>query len=425
MRIRIFGDKLSFQVFLINANLQQSGGKMCSVSKIFIAIAAALTLTAYNTLLSAQEGIIIEGMAKTSNPTAVFKGVKGNDATASAINRDLLGCGWFDMIKNGKADYIIEGQANGGFINITVSNGAGVEIKKFSVPENDPADTAHLLTDSILKELFNVSKLCRAKLVFAAQTDTVKREILISDFDGNRRKQITSNGTLSIEPQWTPDGKSIIYSHYGQGYTCLAQYNLTLGKFRKLTSYKGINAGGAVSPDGKYIALILNRDNKVDLYMRELEGSKLKRLTDNISVEASPVWSPDGKTICFVSDLTGRPQLYTVAPFDAAPTPRRISAGTGSERVAPDWSGDGKIVYSGKTGGSYIIRILDMSKGAPREVPLGAGVEIAGEDPSWSPDNRHVVFARGGAIYLLDTFLGRERCIMRGKSRLFSPSYSN
>lgn len=371
-------------------------------------------------------GILITGSAH-SNPTAYFKGITGGNPELEAKMRsNFINCGWFDMKNGAGTTYVISGKVAGNTLVITIANSAGESMNSISVPISDSASkTAAAAVDAVLKELFNIEGICRSKIVFAAESGKVQRELVMCDFDGNNRVQLTKYGTMSIEPSWTPDGKTVIFSHFSQGSTSLAQLNIANNLVRRITRYKGINAGGAVSPDGKHVALILNRDNRVDLYIRSLEGGDLKRITNNDSVEASPVWSPDGRRICFVSDSGGRPALYVISPFDARPAPQRIP-GTDSERVAPDWSKDNKIVYTGKSGPNYVIRVVDMSSGAPVDVPVGmsSGMEITGEGPSWAPDNRHVVVGDKGSIYVVDTRLGKKRLLLRGKNSLSQPDWS-
>ena len=46
------------------------------------------------------------------------------------------------------------------------------------------------------------------------------------------------------------------------------------------------------------------------------------------------------------------------------------------------------------------------------------------ESPSWAPDNRHVVCSFRYGIYIVDTWTGKSRQILGGKSRLSLPDWS-
>ena len=393
---------------------------MKKIFSCFLIIAAVFFLFGNIPQLFSQ--ITITKNSLTQNPTLYFQGIRGNKELSQKILSDLHYCGWFDLTNNKNADYIISGSASGNNVTLKIANSAGLTITTVNGSGSDIRESAHKAVDAVLKQLFQVSGICNTKIVLVVTTKQGKREIVTCDFDGSNIQQITQNKTHSIEPLWAPDGKSIVYTYYGTSYTCLVQYNLAMKQSRKLTGYSGLNAGGAMTPNGKYTALVLGKGNQIDLYVRETEGSKLQQITKNSSVEASPCWSPDGKTLCFVSDVTGRPTLHTVIPGSG--DPKQIRSITGSERVTPDWSSDNKIAYSAKVGSSYRLAVIDMASGSPVQVPVGNNANIPGEGPSWAPDNRHVVLEHNGAVYVVDTFLGKSRKLLSGSSAVSQPDWS-
>ncbi len=372
--------------------------------------------------VSAQEIVIEREGGIRSNPTLVFQGVQGNTELSARILENLAKCGWFDVRKNGVSDYIVYGSASGNSVRLVLANGAKREIASFTASGSGVDQTAAEAVDAVLKFLFKIPGICRSKIVFSVETSPGKREIYLCDFNGRNIQQLTRNGTLSVEPVWTPDGSSIIYCFYGMSYTSLIQYRFDIGKSRRLTKYNGLNAGGEVSPDGKYVALVLGRENQVDLYVRPVDGRKLVRLTNDRAVEASPVWTADGTKICYVSDANGRPQLYLTDPFRQS-APVRMTPLRGSERVTPDYSSDGKLVFSAKVGGDYVLSVSKDGKTAEK-IGLPDQPEVTGEGPSWAPDQRHVVIADKGILYAVDTWLGTKRRLLGGSSKVFQPDWS-
>lgn len=387
-----------------------------SLAAVFCGVSALATLSA-----QASSGVVIMG-EKHADPKLQF--IPDQSPYAEHVNRNLNNCGWFEMVRAGsKCDYIISMASSGNTVTLTLKNSAGIKIADFYGRSNDPERCAAEAVDAVLKNLFNISGICRSAIVFSVETGKNRREIFMCDFNGKNIKAITNNKTLSIEPAWTPDGKSIVYCFYGNSYTTLVQYRFDIGKSRRLTSYRGMNAGGAMSPDGKYLALVLSRDGQVDLYVRPTEGGELKRLTKNKSVEASPTWTPDGKYICYVSDEEGRPQLYVISPNGTGKTKLALR---GSERVTPDFSSNGLLAYSAKFGGTHALAVAEGSGRSWRnsdQVTIG-GKTIACEGPSWAPDNRHVVIADRGRLYIVDTWLGKTRLLLSGTNKVFQPDWS-
>ena len=401
-------------------------------SRFFLtaAILFAAAFIAVFTQGSSAPGIVVTADAKNANPTLIFTGGLSDQALSAKILSDLQICDWFTVLKSGNAAYQVSAKGTLDDFTVTVANGAGVPVcNPFRIRDSKDVDSAaHTAVDTILNRLFGIEGICRSKIVFSAATTSKNREIFICDFDGKNIKPITKNNTLSVEPVWAPDGKSIVYSYYGPSYTNLVQYVMDTGLSRRLTQYGGLNAGGALSPDGKNLAMILSRNNKVDLYTRPTEGGSLKQLSSGKAVEASPRWSPDGKKLCFVSDAkNGRPVLCVIDPF-AGGKAVEISGLVGSERVAPSWSTDNRIAYCAKINRRYELRVAKLSadgtSGTMEEVGVAGNNVFPGEDPSWAPDNRHVTLTMDDAIYVIDTRLGTKRKLVSGNGKVGQSNWS-
>lgn len=400
-----------------------------NVFRYSAAIAAGLFFLMPQSDFSAQEmqgnSIVIEREGRRANPTIRFQGVAGNAALSAQIDSDLRNCGWFDVRKGGSetTDYVLSGTNQGNTLVLSLLNGAGRKIADFQVTEEDQRKRSAKGVDAVLKKEFSVDGICSSKVVFSAETASSKREIYMCDFDGKNIVRITRNNSLSVEPVWTPDGSSIIYCYYGTAYTNLIQYRFDIAKSRPLTRYSGLNAGGTLSYDGKYVALILSRNNQVDLYVRPTEGGDLVRLTYDKAAESSPVWTPDNK-IVFVSGIGGRPALYRIDPFGRK-VPSLIRGLRGSERVKPDVIGT-NLAYTARVGGSYLITVAEMKDNTiqMKKIGFGDSPEVVGEGPSWAPDGRHVVYCDRGTLYVADTWLGKKRRLVGGRSKVYQPDWS-
>ena len=390
-------------------------------------LAAALPLFAQS---AASGDIVVTAKAKNANPTLVFNSGLSDQALSAKILSDFQNCGWFTVLSSGKAAYHVSAKGSLQDFTVTIANSADVPMHSFRITESKEVDAAaHTAVDTVLNKVFGIKGICRSKIVFSAATSAKNREIFICDFDGKNIKRLTTYNTLCVEPVWAPDGKSFVFSYYGPSYTNLVQYNMETGLSRRLTQYGGINAGGALSPDGKTLAMILSRKNQVDLYTRPTEsGVTPKQLTTGKPVEASPRWSPDGKKLCFVSDAkNGRPVLCVVDPFVGGKG-TEIAGLVGSERVAPSWSSDNKIAYCAKINRNYELRVAKLSadgkSGVMEEIGVAGNNTFQGEDPSWAPDNRHVTLTVNDAIYVIDTRLGAKRKLVSGSGKVGQSNWS-
>ena len=390
-----------------------------------ILLAAALPLFAQGT---ASGGIVVTADAKNANPTLVFTGGLSDQALSAKILSDFQYCGWFTVLKSGSAAYHVSAKGSLQDFTVTISNSAGVAMHSFRITDSKEVDAAaHTAVDTVLNKLFGIQGICRSKIVFSAATTSRNREIFVCDFDGSNIKQLTKHNTLSVEPFWAPDGKSIVYIYYSANVTNLVQYNMESGLERWLTKYGGIDAG-SLSPDGKTLAVVRSENKKVDLFTHPTEGGKPKQLTSGKPVEASPCWSPDGKKLCFVSDAkNGRPILYIIDSF-AGGNAVEITGLVGSERVTPSWSTDNKIAYSARINRGYELRVAKLSadgkSGVMEEIGVAGNNTFPGEDPSWAPDNRHVTLTVNDAIYVIDTRLGAKRKLVSGSGKVGQSNWS-
>ena len=112
------------------------------------------------------------------------------------------------------------------------------------------------------------------------------------EFDTN---EVTQPG-ISV----TPSGRTLIFNLLGH----LFEVPTTGGAAKQLTFGPYYDADPVVSPDGKRVAFISNRDDGDDgnLHVLELSNGKITQLTHEFQVVSS-VWSPDGRTIAFISAL--------------------------------------------------------------------------------------------------------------------------
>jgi len=109
----------------------------------------------------------------------------------------------------------------------------------------------------------------------------------------------------------------------------------------------------------------------------------LKQLTKTKEAESSPCWSPDGQTICFSSRAEGTSALFLVSANGGSM--RRLGTAGAGNCTEPDWSPDGKLIVFTRLAGTFEICVVPASGGSV--TPL-----VAGEDPSWAPNSRTVIF---------------------------------
>ena len=133
-----------------------------------------------------------------------------------------------------------------------------------------------------------------------------QEEIWIMNADGSDETQIkTLDGG---GPYFTQDGRLLFHSKTQSSEICIA--NIDGSNIIKLTDNEAEDWHPEVSPNGKQIAFMSDRDGNHEIYVMNLDGSKQTRLTFNEVRDSTPSWSPDGSRIIFRSeDKEGNPHI--------------------------------------------------------------------------------------------------------------------
>jgi TolB protein len=93
---------------------------------------------------------------------------------------------------------------------------------------------------------------------------------------------------LTYDPDFSPDGREIIYTSYKRGNPDLFRKELFSSAEAVISARRGINITGAYSPDGKKIALAMSKDGSSNIYLIDTAGKLLARLTYGGSINVSP-----------------------------------------------------------------------------------------------------------------------------------------
>lgn len=292
--------------------------------------------------------------------------------------------------------------------------------KRFLGREKDLRSYAHSFSDEVLRALTGEKGAFTSKIIFVS-TQTGNKELFLMDWDGYHLQQLTSNRSINLSPDISPDGREVIYTSYKRGNPDLYKRALSSTVEVPVSSRSGLNITGAWSPDGNRIALGLSKDGNTEIYTVARDGSSPNRLTVSHAANVSPAWSPDGSKIAFVSDRLGRPQLF-VMDANGGNT-RRFSSG-GGYTANPAWSPKGDKLAYARTNGSFQIFVANAD--GSNEIQLT--FEGNNERPRWSPDGRLIAFSsrRGGqeAIYVMRVDGSGQTRVSRNKGNSLHPVWT-
>ena len=293
--------------------------------------------------------------------------------------------------------------------------------KRYTGNIRDLRKIAHTFDDQIMLAITGEKGPFTGKIAFVSNR-TGNKEIYLMDYDGYNVQRITRNGSINLNPDFSPNGREIIYTSYKRKNPNLYRRELFTGTEALISARRGVNITGAYSPDGKRIALTMSKDGNSEIYLIDTTGKQLARLTNNQAIDVSPAWSPDGSHIAFTSDRLGRPQIF-VMNADGSGVRRLTTSGAYNDR--PRWSPKGdRILYCRMEGnGFHIYAINPDGSGDTRLTSEGSN-----EHPRWSPDGRFITFSskRGGkeAIYLMRADGSGQTRVSRGNAGDSHPTWS-
>ncbi|MGD0844577.1 MAG: Tol-Pal system beta propeller repeat protein TolB [Geobacteraceae bacterium] len=293
--------------------------------------------------------------------------------------------------------------------------------KRYTGNIRDLRKIAHTFDDQIMLAITGEKGPFTGKIAFVSNR-TGNKEIYLMDYDGYNVQRLTRNGSINLNPDFSPNGREIIYTSYKRKNPNLYRRELFTGTEALISARRGVNITGAYSPDGKRIALTMSKDGNSEIYLIDTSGKQLARLTNNQAIDVSPAWSPDGSHIAFTSDRLGRPQIF-VMKADGGDLHRLTTSGAYNDR--PRWSPKGdRILYCRMEGnGFHIYAINPDGSGDTRLTSEGSN-----EHPRWSPDGRFITFSskRGGkeAIYLMRADGSGQTKVSRGNAGDSHPTWS-
>ena len=227
--------------------------------------------------------------------------------------------------------------------------------------------------------------------------------------DSGTAEQLTDGPGYDYQPDWSADGRWMVYAKYGKDAVELWVLDLTSKKAHALTQDGSVNVEPRFSPDGKRLAFVSTSfHGRFHIFAGRFEDGQLsdvQRVTgENRSTlpryyysafdhEISPVWSRDGSELLFVSN---RGHIYGTGGFwrmkaEAGAEGREIHYEETAWKARPDFSPDGKrIVFASYLGRAWHQLWVMPSQGGDA-FPLSYG-DFDNLNPRWSPDGQKIAF---------------------------------
>jgi Tol biopolymer transport system component len=192
-----------------------------------------------------------------------------------------------------------------------------------------------------------------------AYQDYLGSNLEILDLESGKRKVLLRSAHSIQAPNWTVDGKYLIYNSNGFLYT----YELETGAVSRLeTGFANSNNNDHVlSFDGRHLGISHHdpeEDGRSTIYTLPVEGSREPRRITRKGAGSSYLhgWTPDGTSLLFTGQRNGQYDIYGVSIDSGEETQLTDTPGLDD---GPEMDPEGKFIYfnSNRTGTMQIWRM--------------------------------------------------------------------
>jgi WD40 repeat protein len=202
------------------------------------------------------------------------------------------------------------------------------------------------------------------------------------------------------------DGTQLAISHHteeDQGQSVIYTLPLEGGIPTRITPNSPSYLHGW-SPDNKYLIFTGGRDDVYNIYRIPAAGGEEEKLTDESTLDDGPEYSPDGKYIYFNSARTGTMQIWRMEANGSNPTQLTFDEHNDwFPHVSPDNRWIVFISFPKEVPAAdhpfykrVYLRIMSVEDLKPRVIGYLYGGQGTINVPSWSPDSKKIAFVSNG-----------------------------
>jgi len=270
----------------------------------------------------------------------------------------------------------------------------------------------------------------------------------IMDVESGKRQILGGDPGSWQAPNWTPDGKSLVYNSEGLLYRRELESGITEvlntgfanrnnndhvisfdGTQIAISHHAEEDGGQSVvytlpleggtptritpnspsyfhgwSADDKYLIYTGGRNGQYDIYRIPAEGGEEVQLTNLSTLDDGPEYSPDGKHIYFNSARTGTMQIWRMDADGKNQTQLTFDEyNDWFAHVSPDGKWLAFISYPPEVPAAdhpfykrVYLRLMSVEDMKPKVIAYVYGGQGTMNVPSWSPDSKKIAFVSNG-----------------------------
>jgi TolB protein len=254
--------------------------------------------------------------------------------------------------------------------------------------------------------------------------------------DGALKIRIPLHGSLQ-NPAWSPDGKSIAFTRFRNGYNKgpadVYVFNLETSKLYPIAADGSENVsqpGATWNPNTGQIVFSSDRGGHDEVWVSNGDGTGRQKVTSRSSLMGyEPSFAPDGKSLVFEAHQVGQSGHGRITLFDIAQNKYVELTSASDDCRQPNWSPRGDyILYQKNAGGRWDVWLYDVRTRQHRSATAGLSGDKT--DATFSPDGRFILYSgeapgRGGeSLLALPVEGGRPVPLTKAAGYHGAPSWS-
>ncbi len=265
------------------------------------------------------------------------------------------------------------------------SDGTLLFAKRYRATPTEWRRIVHRLADEIILTVTGEKGIMSSRILFVSGNGR-RRDVYVSDLDGEGAKKLTDQKQIVVSPSVSPDGKYLSYTSYKEGRPNLYVVELATNREVYADKQEGVKVGSNWM-NAKTLAYAHTLGKLSTIYAVNVGTKERTVILRREGILSSPTFSPDGSKMVFVSDMFGGPNIFM---RDMASGEIKRLSYFGNYNTSPAFSPKGDLIaFVSKTEGALEICVM-RPDGSNARVLSDGGVN---DSPHFSPCGRYILYS--------------------------------